>query len=360
MNKISSLLVTLLALCWFSSIGVAQDDTYPNPTPRFLTLPAQPQILVPATNLPQWNGSFKDLTGTVRNFTMVGPSPLKNNGTTTIPVFLIPIKMVYGKHNGNMTFDPNKAEFQGTHRSVTKTILASPIFRSEIDFKQGGTDLGKTQYIDAFQRGTFWGEAVKKHNKYHVLLAKPRILPEQSIHVPPTEGRVGTEYGKTVGFMDSIAFSTIVQTYLSKFVQIQPDTLPIFLTYDVYLTSGGCCVGGYHTSYGGPPGGQTYVWSTTIDQGTGVFSQDTDTLSHEIGEWMDDPFVDNEVGCTGTGLLEVGDPLGGDDHPYTVDGFTYHLQDLVFLPYFGAPRTTSLHGWYSFQNDEKGVCPGQP
>jgi hypothetical protein len=42
----------------------------------------------------------------------------------------------------------------------------------------------------------------------------------------------------------------------------------------------------------------------------------------------------------------------------TVNGFTYKLQSLVFLNYFGAPRSTSLNSWLSFQNDEYFVCPG--
>jgi len=59
-------------------------------------------------------------------------------------------------------------------------------------------------------------------------------------------------------------------------------------------------------------------------------------------------------------ILEVGDPLVLHDYEYPVNGFKYHVQDLVFLPYFGAPKKTSLHGWYSFQKGhETHVCPGQ-
>ena len=133
--------------------------------------------------------------------------------------------------------------------------------------------------------------------------------------------------------------------------------------YDTYMTSGGCCIGGYHSANGSQPGGQTYGVSSTIDQGSGVFSQDTAALSHEVGEWMDDPFVDNNVGCFDNSILEVGDPLEGHANygafPYTLNGFTYNLQSLVFLPYFGAPKNTSLLRWYSFQNDETHFCPGQ-
>jgi hypothetical protein len=350
-------LFAALLLAGFTNAALAQDYPYPNPTPKFTTMPHAQQG-VPATNLTQWNGSFKDLTGVNRAFTMVGTDPHKSNVTSTIPLIVVPVKIVFDKNHGNRTFDPNKNKFKGQTVSVTKTIINSPIMQSNVDFVQGGTDLGKTQYIDAFQRGNFWS-VVKKNSNYHVLLGKPTVLPEQTINCNTGDCTVGPQFGKIVGMMDINHFDGIVQGYLAKFTQIQPNTLPIFLIYDTYLTSGGCCIGGYHSANGSQPGGQTYSVSSTVDQGAGVFSQDTAALSHEIGEWMDDPFVDNLVNCQDNGILEVGDPLVLDDHPYTVGGFTYHLQDLVWIGYFGAPRKTSLLSWYSFQNDKKNVCPGQ-
>ena len=70
-------------------------------------------------------------------------------------------------------------------------------------------------------------------------------------------------------------------------------------------------------------------------------------LSHEIGEWADDPLTLNyNSNNTPCGILEVGDPLEGNPnygaHPYKLNRFTYNLQDLVTLPYFGAPIGTSI------------------
>lgn len=52
-------------------------------------------------------------------------------------------------------------------------------------------------------------------------------------------------------------------------------------------------------------------------------------------------------------VLEVGDPVDGV--AFTATGannnFTYHLQDLVFLPYFGANPSTSYMGWLTFENN---------
>lgn len=78
--------------------------------------------------------------------------------------------------------------------------------------------------------------------------------------------------------------------------------------------------------------------------------EDVSALSHEVGEWADDPltvnFNGNNAPC---GALEVGDPDEGDANfgcvPYGLHGFSYNLQDLVTLPYFGAPTSTSANEW---------------
>jgi len=317
----------------------------------------------PAAQLPQWNGSFTDQHDVQRNFVMAGSDPSTSNETTTIQAYLIPLIMVYGAANGNMTFDPT-TETTSSGLTVMKQVARSPIFKASIDFVQGGTDLGKAQYIDAYQRGNFWHD-VSKNTNYHTVLQIVKTLKPQTITVAASEGQVVDDpfhLGGKRGEMSIFAFDSRLQTFMTKLKQINPSVLPIFITTDVFLTQGGCCIGGYHSANSPQPGGQTYSYATYINT-VGSFSQDVSALSHEIGEWMDDPFADNRVGCTDNSLLENGDPLerepnyGG--YPYTVNGFTYNLQSLVFLPYFGARLSTSVNKWYSFQNDMTHVCPGQ-
>ena len=94
----------------------------------------------------------------------------------------------------------------------------------------------------------------------------------------------------------------------------------------------GCCIGGYHNVSGA---GQPYAMFTYI-QKSGAFSQDVSALSHEIGEYVDDPNTNNTdvpPDCTSNRIYEVGDPLENEanygDYAYVVNTFTYHLQDLV-------------------------------
>jgi len=368
MNKrfaVSVIAASLVLAC--ASIAFAQETKYPDildAKPMFKAGPNHMELapVAPAATLTQWNGSFKDLLGKTVNYTMVGTSPISTNVTSTIPVYIIPVKLKYGKTNGNHTFDP-KTTVLSNGKTVINNIIASPIFNPGVDFTQGGTDLGTTQYIDAFQRGNFWS-TVASNSSYHVLLGTPKVLPEKSITVPASLGSVvNNPFGSgIVGTYDINAFDAKLQTWMAAQKKINPGVLPIFITYDIFLTSGGCCIGGYHSANGAQPGGQTYSHATYVDS-PGSFSQDVSALSHEIGEWLDDPFVDNLVNCTDNNFLEVGDPLEGNANyggfPYTLGGFTYNLQSLVFLPYFGAPKATSVHSWYSFQNDETHFCPGQ-
>jgi hypothetical protein len=74
-----------------------------------------------------------------------------------------------------------------------------------------------------------------------------------------------------------------------------------------------------------------------------------------VGEWADDPLVNNSGNSTPCGILEVGDPLENNPnfgaYPYTVNGFMYNLQDLTTLPYFGAPPSTSVNNFFTFQGE---------
>jgi len=353
-----SLLAGFLTVASLAGTVFAQDATDTLPAhPRYLRMTPhlRTDIAPPAVSLPTWNGSFV-YGGHTYNYNMVGTAP--STGTsTTIPVFIIPIALKYTSGTTVTIFSPAHVLTNG--QTVTANTVASPVFKSGIDFVQGGTDLGNTQYIDAFQRGNFWG-AVSSHTGYHLLLGTPTVAKVLTFAVPSTQGRVATEFGVKVGLADVNWFDSMLQKILTKAATIiQPNSLAIFMTYDVYLTQfGGCCIGGYHGSMGTAGSPQSYAHFTYIDHP--VFAQNVSALSHEVGEWADDPLVvninGNPVVC---GVLEVGDPEEGFTNyggfSYTLSGFTYTLQDLVWLPYFGAPASTSANGWETFQGNPFGL-----
>jgi hypothetical protein len=333
--------------------------------PRHTVLPAQvaPGIATRAavqnghiielasTPLTTWNGSFVS-GGTTFNFNMVGTAP--STGTsTTIPTFIIPIKLVVG----STTFDPQHVLSNGL-TTVANTV-ASPIFSSAVNFTSGGVSMGATQYLDAYQRANFWG-TVSAHTGYHVLLGAPTIQPEVTLTVPKRSGTTGTPFGHTAAEVDINYFDAQIQTIMKNTAAIQPNTLPIFIIYDTYLTQNhSCCIGGYHSSFGLTSAPQAYAVFSYVDH-PGDFSQDVSALSHEIGEWMDDPLVLNNGNNTPCGTLENGDPLENTANfggfPYTLGGFTYNLQDLTTMPYFGAPPSTSVNSEFTFQGQHLTVC----
>jgi hypothetical protein len=332
--------------------------------PMFTTIPPQPQTTphAPGVQLPQWNGSFIDHIFKTVKFTMVGTNPQTSNATTNIAVLIIPIKLVFPKNNGNMTFDPlvDKAQDGNT---VTVDTWESPLF-NDVNFTQGGTNLGTTQYIDAFQRGNFWTYVAGNGGGYHVLLF-PTFLAESTVVVTSAHGKIipNPYHGNgKVAVLDNAWYNGVLQNLMKQYAQINPNVLPLFLTDNTFVLfkTGKCCIGGYHSTNGKQPGGQTYATSTYITEG-GNFCQDVSCISHELGEWMDDPFADNNVNCTDNSLMEVGDPLVGHVYPYASNGNTYNLQSLVFIWYFGAaPQIPPpVNAWLSFQNDMNHVCPGQ-
>ena len=349
-------LFMIVVLACIANNALAQEDTMParpmyaHPKPNLSNAPA-----TTVTPLTTWNGSFV-YGGITYKYNMVGKAP-SSGISTTIPVFLIPVKMIYNTTSGTTMLDPATAKLSNG-QTVQRNTIASPIFQSGIDFVTGGIDLGNTQYTDAFQRGNFW-KMVSKHTGYHVLLGKPTVLKELTLTVPTTEGRIAKEFGITVGLAAQGWFDQQLQSYISSMTKIVPNSLPIFLTYDVYLTSGGCCIGGYHSAMGSQATPQAYVYATYIDT-AGKFAQDVSALSHEVAEWADDPLVVNKLGnqvfC---GILEVGDPevpfLHHGAFPYTLNGFTYNLQDLVYLPYFGAAASTSANDSLTFQGNPFGL-----
>jgi len=359
-SLITGSLIVLIALVCITGVAVAQDNS--TARPMFATLPPHSyfparQDAPPVTPLTQWTYTFTYNNRTY-NDVFVGTNPATTNTTTKIAWGIIPIKMVYGSSNGNRTFDPTSI-YSGNMTAV-QMLAGSPQFQSTVDFVQGGTDVGKTQYGDAYQRANFWTNVMTNTN-YHLLFAKAVIAPVQTINVTPQQGNVISNpwSGIPTGTMDINAFDIQLQGIMHKFPQIKPNTFPFALTFNVYLTSGGCCIGGYHSANAGAPNGQTYAYTTVISQaGVPVFSQDIGAASHEVGEWILDPFTTNNSPC---GIMENGDPLETEpnfgDYPYTVAGFTYHPQDLVFNDYFGSP-ITQVNGWHTFQNETNanGVC----
>ena len=113
---------------------------------------------------------------------------------------------------------------------------------------------------------------------------------------------------------------------------------------------------GYHNSLNTSAGAaQTYGLSMYDNSGEFTGSSDISALSHEVGEWQNDPNTVNPTpawghigqvsGCQSN--LEVGDPLSGTTFSDALGGFTYHPQELAFFSWFYHQRPSlGVNGWY--------------
>ena len=348
--RLTTVRISLAMLAFSFAVSAAAQDLQIEPgseRPMFTRLkptlhsPRNP-IEAAGTPLQTWNGSFT-FNGTTFNYNMVGTPP-SSTTPATVAVVIIPIKIVVS----NTTFDP---------AAIIANVTGSPIFNTGVDFTSGGVDFGNTQYIDAYQRANFFGVG---HSGFGIHLSGPTVLAEQTLNVPKRSGTTGVVFGFTAGLVDIGYFDGQLHTLLSN-LGITSNELPIFITRDVYLLQNRqCCVGGYHSATGVVGSAQSYAHASYVTH-AGAFAQDVSALSHEVGEWVDDPLVNNSGNPTPCGgSLENGDPLENNSNfggfPYTLNGFTYNLQDLVTLPYFGAPASTSVNGEFTFHGESLAVC----
>ena len=321
---------------------------------------------------------------------MVGRDPFgrERRQSVDVPTQIVPVVIttnVIGTHvnfktgkvttkAGVTTLDPmvaNTACLTPPNDVPLTLYRQSPIIENaKFDF--GGTHVGNTQYVDAFQRANFW--AYTQGSDYHVLLHPVTTTHTVYINVPPADGLALSTHSLgnppfcarlgviDINWFDSYLTSTIIPALYSQ--GVNPGSLPIFLLANVVMASpvtdiNTCCILGYHGDTGLPI--QTYSpmdFDTTGVFGSTVF--DTSVSAHEVAEWMNDPFGNNPVpawghigqqsGCQGN--LEVGDPLTGTDIPTVTmaNGYAYHLQELAFFSWFFGAPSIAANGWFSDNN----------
>jgi hypothetical protein len=316
-----------------------------------------------ADGLAFYSANYPALGGKPIPFNIVGTNPANGAATTTIPTVIVPIKIVYQLAHGSIAMD-------GTN--VAPATQNSPIFLTA-DYNIGGTDLGVTQYGDALQRGEF-NKLPGFSQDYHVLLGTPTVMPTVTLTI--TSSADGNLYRLFSGGLVGVVRSGLLDAKINSLVRgFTANTLPIFLTDNVFEGFDGtintCCVLGYHNSQR-PPASSAKTWIFSAYTESGTFRNnvilDVQALSHEVAEWLNDPFVGAlAVGYvnlippailpnTGGACIinfETGDPLAAPPVSFTqtTNGTTYHLQDEVFLPwYLHTAPSFSVNGQYTFQN----------
>jgi hypothetical protein len=306
-------------------------------------------------SLPHFSSSFS-IRGARYPYTMLGYPP-PSGRSARLRSIIVPLRMTF------VGFGPNgdvSHVFEPT--AAVTNIVHSPMFQ-DAQFPNGVGQFG-----DMMQRATFWNK-MDPQRGWHVLMARPRVMRPIDIEVTPETGtlfKIGNDlFGDVlIDFLDSQA-RTILQL-----TGIDPDELPIFVTQNVTAQALG-----YHTAFSvlnddDSETLQTFIFTSWLDPLlVDPLFADVSTFNHELAEWLNDPFINNIVPtwryppesdpratCSGNPFLEVGDPQGNGPTfadfpvvPITIDGVTYHLQDLVMLPWFAQESpSTAENGWYDF------------
>jgi hypothetical protein len=319
--------------------------------------------------VPHFTATVKDGTsGHKFTYTMIGKNPAKvvTNATATVKTYLVPLAIDF--QGSTLTYDPTVGtNCDSAGKSALTRTTSSPIFKSQA-WTWGGTSIGTGQVDDAFQRANFWKYAGSSNPTFGLKLAL-KVLPKVTITVPTTYWSYystggcgnGTLGDISLTWLDSYLQSTVIPSLAPA--GVSPQNFPLFLVDHVVEYTGtspsNCCVLGYHNAVSS--GGLIQTYGLSMYDNTGgdfAGSADISALTHEVGEWTDDPYTTNPTDPWGhigqvTGCqtnLEVGDPLSGTTFTDTLSGFTYHPQELAFFSWFyHQTPSEGVNGWYSDQ-----------
>ena len=280
-----------------------------------------------ATTVPMFSYAFTaSRDGLQHTGVMIGRSPFAH-GARTINIKTVLIPVVFKlKDAANTsvtdTFDPTATDSTCSPHGVPFTLVQNSPILTPVDFTMpasGGINVGTGQYIDEFQRASFWSKVMVTGDRFHNVLSPVAIAPTQTVTPPSTSNGLGYQPNQFAGspctalgvvdeaFWDpSLGGSSTpgeAQTIIANLTTagtIGPTTLPIFVFYNVVIAfgnspfvSGACCILGYHSSQGSP----VQTLSVNDYETTRLFApgEDISAMSHEIGEWMDDPLGNNLV-----------------------------------------------------------------
>jgi hypothetical protein len=301
-----------------------------------------------APTIPFYRDSFK-VGRTTYRYTSVGTDPKTSAATTRVPVTFIPLRI--NEPDGGLTYPT------GAIKKTTGSVL----------FTNSATT-GNSQYGDATVRSSF-GKYVKAHrSKWHVLLDKPTTKPLRTLNVPSSQGATAST---TTGVVVTLVNDNWLANTLAGIARtVSARSLVIFLTFDTvgcadFTNINTCGTGGFHADIGGASGIHTFAWgSWMVPAIFGTSAADTAAMSHEVAEWLNDPFGNDIVprwsvkgepqyGCSN--VFEVGDPLVG--HVFAIRGL--HYQDVADFSWFARQRPSiAANRLYSYRGTFKTFSAG--
>lgn len=264
--KLTNLVLAVCAVM-FATGAFAQDDK-PIPIPEGTPLqqrysaPAslRPAVVPPiaGSSIPTWSYSVvSPIDGKTYTGQIIGKNPATKPGqVTVIPTILIPVRLTFQYSSMiSYIFDPTAGDPNclGSGQTAFRLTQFSPLF-NDATFTLGGTNVGNTQYIDAFQRADFWNDVSASGGaNYHTLLGVTP-MPLQSVTVTSSNsgspngtvysvsGVCGTNTGNvnvpgSLGVMNVNWWDPVAQSLISK-LGINANSFVMFVLYNAVMSEG--------------------------------------------------------------------------------------------------------------------------
>lgn len=317
-------------------------------------------------------------------YSMVGNSPAHGR-TTTYNAPIVPVTIDLRNFDGSPRF-VNGHRLISSPDAFVQPVLNSPVF-SSTNFTSSDVP---TQISDAIQKAEFGNHA---RPDWHTLL-NPVVKRERTMVLIRGTYRFALNSDGTCCLFVLVDINTFQNKLFPPTAppdnstvmgaaevagDITTKDISTFLFPNTYLYFNGdpnqCCVLGFH-SFDFEPGdasngNQTrfYVMNYSSWTTPGLFGTafaDVTALSHEMAELYNDPFVafDNLHNVTPWWLspngncqdnMEVGDvieDLPNATFPITMNGYTYHPQNVALLPWFEfAKNSFAINNAYSYPDE---------
>jgi hypothetical protein len=335
----------------------------------------------PVTFIPVWS-----IATSRGDLCFVGPPPTAASTTfLQVPLVYVIVKLKNANNTVAATLDPTQPlnvpvnSIQGF--SAGDAVYESPIFSSR-DFTLGSTNLGNVQWGEVTERASFWSYPRTNFSNWRVIMQHTTTHSVETLEVP------SGSWIETGAPGIYVVDQSVLDPFLLKVAKLYSGQTPILLTYNVGRNVGSLYYFGYHHTFLDSGVASFFIWGSYLDA-PGVFGQsDLGFLSHEVAEFMHDPFGTNPVRSWPAAFnfslpwappymfttcqtnLEVGDPLedrSGTELRYVIKTpvMTYHFQNVVTASWFmQAKPSFSVNGWYTLKGAVDGefaapapVCP---
>jgi len=312
----------------------------------------------PAPTLPTFTG-VATVGSTQYRYTMVGTNPqVRRARNVVVPVLIIPMRLEFV---GGTVLDPSQPDTCLGGLAPLAVTLQSPLFQ---DFDYGE---GPKQFLEQIRRLEFWQfTAPGKLNPHYSVRLSPSVLPTQTLALSPASAAQevpcpATGGRQKMGHVDIEDWSSFQSQVVPQFPKlgVNAGTFVLFLLPYAEFTAGDQPIGVAFHGVIPTPGGMVTFAAAHLDLDKPGKLVNLGPLSHELAEWLDDPYGDNDTPLWGnTGQvrsgcaegLEVGDPLTGTFLPpvQMPNGISYQSQETAFVSwFFDQVPSPGFDGWYS-------------